>query len=53
MLLFWLYIIIGSCCVASDADRIAAEVSNPGDVGSAVATGLKWIVTWPWWVFKR
>jgi hypothetical protein len=53
MTLFWLYIIIGSCCVAANAYRIADEVPDPGNIASAVTTGLKWIVTWPWWVFRK
>jgi hypothetical protein len=43
-----IYIVIGSCFLIQHHHEVALK-SWP----STINTGLKWIITWPWWAFRR
>lgn len=52
-LLCVLYFCIGSLLIHTRIEDIAMSVPNPGSLASIIETVVKWIGTWPLWVFKK
>ena len=53
MIFVSLYLIVGALCVIGNATMVTKAIPNPEDLNSVVSTGLRFVLTWPWWAFKK